>query len=124
MPQTIRHFWGPLEGRVKLNYNWPIINQDSVVIITASEYAVTNPFTNEFRFIGDASISVENIAPHGPPNDTNHGVGFVVNVQFGAPLHVVTDIIVLDNPPVAVDYYDPPSTERVTEKSAAVEAAK
>ncbi len=103
MPQTIRKYWAPFKGRETLNFNWPIINHDSVVLITASEYAVATPPSDEHRFIGSASITVENIAPHGPPFDPNHGVTFVVNVDWGTPLPVVTDITVLDAPPIQVD---------------------
>ncbi|MEV0910024.1 hypothetical protein [Streptomyces hokutonensis] len=104
MPQTIRKYWGPFQGRVTLNFNWGAINHDSVVIVTASEYLVSTPPDAEHRFIGAASITVENIAPHGPPYDPNHGVTFVVNVDWGAPLTIVTDITVLDSPPVEVDF--------------------
>ncbi|WP_405988354.1 hypothetical protein [Streptomyces sp. NBC_00986] len=104
MPQTIRKYWGPFQGRVTLNFNWGAINHDSVVIVTASEYLVSTPPDAEHRFIGAASITAENIAPHGPPYDPNHGVTFVVNVDWGAPLTIVTDITVLDSPPVEVDF--------------------
>ena len=104
MPKTIRKFWGPLQGRARLNYNWPIINQDSVVIITAAEYTKQNPPSDDYRFIGDANITVSNIAPHGPPYDPNHGVTFIVNIEWNGPVNVVTDITVLDNPPVEVDF--------------------
>jgi hypothetical protein len=113
MPQTIRKYWGAFQGRVSLNYNWPIINQDSVVLITAAEYLVSAPSSNEHRFIGDASITVENIAPHGPPYDSNHGVTFVVNVQSGSPVYIVTDITVLDNPPIEVDFFVPPTPQSI-----------
>lgn len=104
MPQTIRKFWGPVRGRVTLNFNWPVINHDSVVLVTAAEYVVAQPPSSEHRFIGAASITVENIAPHGPPFDPNHGVTFVVNVDWGSPLPIVTDITVLDSRPVEVDF--------------------
>jgi hypothetical protein len=41
MPQTVRKYWGPFQGRVTLNLNWDAINHDSVVLVTASEYQVT-----------------------------------------------------------------------------------
>lgn len=104
MPRTIRKYWGPLQGRATLNFNWGDINHDSVVLITAAEYVITTPANNEHRFIGAASITVENIAPHGPPFDPNHGVTFVVNIGWGSPLPIVTDITVLDSPPVEVDF--------------------
>jgi hypothetical protein len=103
MPQTIRKFWGPLSGRATLNFNWPAINHDSVVIVTAAEYAITAPPTNEHRFVGDANITVQNIAPHGPPFDPNHGVTFVVNIGWPSALPIATDITVLDSPPIEVD---------------------
>lgn len=104
MPQTIRKFWGSLQGRATINFNWEAINHDSVVLVTASEYLVAVPPGNEHRFIGAASITVENIAPHGPPFDPNHGVTFVVNIDWPDPLTIVTDITVLDKPPIEVDF--------------------
>lgn len=104
MPRTIRKYWGPFQGRTTLNFNWDEINHDSVVLINAAEYSVTTPTSNEHRFIGAATITVDNIAPHGPPYDPNHGVTFVVNVGWGAPLNIVTDITVLDEPPIEIDY--------------------
>ena len=108
MPQTIRKYWGAFKGRVTLNYNWPAIDQDSVVMVTASEY---NPA--HVRFIGAASITVANIAPHGPPFDPNHGVTFVVNVGWGSPLNIVTDITVLDNKPIETQTYIPPMPNNI-----------
>jgi hypothetical protein len=96
--KTIRHFWGPKQGRTTLNFNWEEINHNSVVLITASEYLDTAPPSDEHRFVGEASITVSNITPHGPPFDPNHGVTFVVNVDWGSPLNIVTDITVLDPP--------------------------
>jgi hypothetical protein len=108
MPQTIRKYWGAFHGRVTLNYNWPAIDQDSVVLITASEYN-----NNHVRFIGAASITVANIAPHGPPFDPNHGVTFVVNVDWGSPLNIVTDITLFDNKPIETQTYVPPMPRNV-----------
>ena len=105
MPSSVRQYWRDLQGRTSLNFNWDAINHDSVVAVTASEF---NPDPNDPshspRFVGDATITVENISPHGPPFDGNHGVTFVVNVDWGAPLNVVTDITVLDAPPVDIEY--------------------
>ncbi len=100
--QTIRKIWGPFNGRVSLNFNWDAIDQDSVVIVTVSE---CNP--GGVRFIGSANISADNVAPHGPPYDSNHGVTFVVNVDWPEPLHFATDITVLDAKPVDVQFYEP-----------------
>ena len=101
MSQTIRHHWTGLKGRRALNFNWDAIDHDSVVLVTASEYALNAaaPATSQ-RFVGAASITVANVTPHGPPYDSNHGVTFVVDVAWGAPLNVVTDITVPDSKPV------------------------
>jgi hypothetical protein len=107
MPTTIRKYWGAFNGRVTLNYNWGAIDHDSVVLITASEFVAATPPSAEHRFIGAASITVENIAPHGPPYDPNHGVTFVVNVDWASPVHIVTDITVLDAKPVETQTYVP-----------------
>jgi hypothetical protein len=100
--QTIRKIWGPFNGRVTLNYNWDAIDQDSVVVVTVSECA-----PDGVRFIGAANISADNIAPHGPPYDPNHGVTFVVNVDWPEPLRIATDITVLDAKPVDIQFYEP-----------------
>ena len=102
-PQTARKYWGPFKGRTQFNLNWNIINHDSVVLVTAAEYVEAVPASNEHRFIGAASITVQNIVPHGPPFDPNgnHGVTFYVNIASDTPINVVTDITVLD-PPVDI----------------------
>jgi hypothetical protein len=109
MPQTVRKFWGTFTGREQLNLNWSIIDQDSVVLITASEYNNNN----KQRFIGSASITVSNIAPHGPPYDSNHGVTFIVNVDWPSPIYIVTDIIVLDAKPIDVQTWIPPTPSKL-----------
>jgi hypothetical protein len=113
MPTTIRKYWpGPLGPRfsgdthpftVNLNFNWDAIESDSVVLVTASEYvrlANPPPGTNMQRFVGDATIRVDDIAPHGPPFDTNRGVSFAVIVDFPKPLFIVTDITLFNDKPV------------------------
>jgi len=100
VPRTVRQYWWALQGRTRLNLNWDAINHDSVVLVTASEYALNEPDpASSARFVGAATITVDNISPHGPPYDPNHGVTFVVTVDWGTPLHVVTDITVLDHRP-------------------------
>lgn len=108
MPRTIRKYWGRLHGRALLNYNWSAIDQDSTVVISASEYT-----DQHVRFIGSANITVANIAPHGPPFDGNHGVTFVVNIGWDSPLNIVTDITVLDDKPEEVQFYVPPRPNNI-----------
>ena len=96
MPHTVRQYWRNLHGRVPLNFNWHLINHNSVVLIAASEYSidVNSPNTSP-RFVGAANVTVSNISPHGPPYDGNRGVTFVVTVDWPQPLHIVTDITVV-----------------------------
>jgi hypothetical protein len=108
MPQTIRKYWGPHHGRAQLNVNWSAIDHDSVVVVTASEYK-----NEHVRFVGAASITVANVAPHGPPYDPNHGVTFVVNVDWRSPLNIVTDITLLDDKPIETQTYVPPMPNNI-----------
>lgn len=99
--ETCRQYWWNLNGRCTLNFNWDAIDHDSVVLISASEYRPDGGDSSQSpRFVGDAIIRVLNVSPHSPPFDPNHGVTFVVEVDWGSPLHVVTDITVLDDKPV------------------------
>jgi hypothetical protein len=99
MSESIRVFWSPRNGTLAMNFNWPPINADSVVLVTASEYDPSAPADADGsakRFVGGAGIRVNNVAPHGPPSDGNHGVTFQLEVDWGSPLNVCTDITVLD----------------------------
>ncbi len=103
MAFTVRvYFSQPFNGRRRQNWQLPgLVNSDSVVVITASEYnpgAVPPNHENErLRFLGDANIWVSNISPHGD-GSPNFGVEFAINVDFPDPLFVVVDITVLDPP--------------------------
>ena len=105
MSQSIRVFWAPRDGTAAMNFNWPPINADSVVLVTASEYdpaALEDADRSAKRFVGGAPIRVNNIAPHGPPSDPNHGVTFSLEIDWNHPLNVCTDITVLDDAPQVV----------------------
>ena len=109
-PVAIRIFWRMNPGRNVVNLNWPALSADSVVSVQASEYAAGSqqlPDSTEQRFIGDATVTVENITPHGPPYDPNRGVTFVVNVAWGGQLNVCTDVALLANAPEDVIYIGP-----------------
>ena len=101
MSQSIRVFWAPFHGQSQVNFNWPPIDANSVVLVTASEYDPSAPADMDGsarRFVGSAAINFLNIAPHGPPTDPNNGVSFMLNVNFSGNLNVCTDITVLDAP--------------------------
>ena len=102
MSQSLRVFWPPRNGQFQENFNWTPINANSVVLVTASEYDPAAPPDTDGsakRFVGAASISVSNIAPHGPPSDPNHGVTYMMNINWGSPLNYCVDITVLDDAP-------------------------
>lgn len=110
MPRHARVFWEPQQGRCVLNTNWDAINAKSVVHISASEYVPPAPDAhggfvdeNHQRFIGSASITVSNIAPHGPPFDPNNGVTYVVNVDWSEPIPIVVDITVFEEDPTILN---------------------
>jgi hypothetical protein len=102
VPATIRKYWHGIHGRTALNYNWSAIDEDSVVLVTAAEAN-----GDGVRFVGAAPVTVSDITPHGPPKDPNHGVTFVVTVDWDSPLIVATDITVLDDKPVEIQKYSP-----------------
>jgi hypothetical protein len=101
--RAVRNYWQGLEGRTVLNFNWDAIDNDSVVLVTAAEYSPDAADVPESpRFVGAASVTVRNVAPHGPPYDANHGVTFVVDVAWGSPLNVVTDIVLVEAAEIVV----------------------
>jgi hypothetical protein len=98
----MRVWWGARSGRCELDTPWGAISRESVVLISVSEFAGElgrEPLMELERFIGDASIRVENITPYGPPVDSDRGVKYVVNVDGDEDLQFVVDITVLDDPP-------------------------
>jgi hypothetical protein len=110
VPVSARVFWQMNPGRNAVNLNWDAISADSVVMVSASEYAANSqklPDGSHQRFVGAADVTVSNVTPHGPPFDPNHGVTFVVEVGWDAPLTICTDIAVINNAPDAVLYVGP-----------------
>jgi hypothetical protein len=98
MSRTIRVWW-PNQATGWKNFNWTgVINNSSVVHISVCEatalpppgFGSTADFIAGTRFRGAASMGVRNIHPH--PD----GVEFFLEVNWGNPLNVVTDIIVED----------------------------
>ena len=98
MPTTVRTYWGLQPQMSTLYYPWAAIAADSTVIITASEY----DSQNNVRFIGSASVKVSDILP------MVQGVSFAISHDWNSPLNIVTDITVLDNKPVDVQFWSPP----------------
>jgi hypothetical protein len=82
-----------------LRVPWPVIHSSSIVLISASEVRSDDVprFIPVFeRFIGDAPITVRNIAPQ------EGFVDFWIYVEWQEPLDVAVDIVVLDPPALMV----------------------
>jgi hypothetical protein len=95
--RSVRQYWTGLRGRSVLNFNWDAIDHDSTVHVAAAEWRRDPGAPAQSpRVVGAANITVRNVTPHGPPFDPNHGVTFVVTVDWAEPLDVVTDIVVVD----------------------------
>ena len=73
----------------------PSIHSTSIVLISASECKTDNVqrFTPVFeRFVGDAAITVRNIAPQ------EGFVDFWIDVDWESPLDVTVDLVIFDPP--------------------------
>jgi hypothetical protein len=102
MAQSIRVLYRGQQGRQRKNLNWPPINLDSAIVITAAEFTPHfgglggGPKTLGRPNLGDANVSVTNVGPHGSGGEAG-GVEFYLHVDFGSPLDVIVTITVLDN---------------------------
>ncbi len=122
VPMSARVFWQMNPGRNVVNLNWDAISADSVVMVSASEYNPNSqqlPDGSDQRFVGAADVTVTNVTPHGPPFDPNHGVTFAVEVAWGSPLTICTDIAIVSNAPDAVVYAGPETRSRGTSANGA-----
>jgi hypothetical protein len=101
MARSVRYVLRGARGTVRQNFNWPPINIDSAVIVTAAQYgdfvgAIAGVKTVGRPHLGDANVWVSNIGAHGIDQVEAGGVEFLVHVDFGSPLDVVVTISVLD----------------------------
>lgn len=109
MPRVQRWFLGFWHGRLNCTYSWNAVNHASTVLVSAGEgtdrpgRATTQ---DPDRFVGDALITVHNIAPYGlAPGEgyelvgggpVGGGVRFVLTVDWDEPLPIWADIVLLD----------------------------
>jgi hypothetical protein len=96
MSKAFHVYWGRHNGRVKLQATSDFISPFSIVLVTVSEGQEPNNTNPNFRFVGNANIRVENISP------TQGSVWFIVSVDWGEPLHIYTDIVILDEVPLSI----------------------
>ena len=98
MARSIRVLYRGVQGRVRRNFNWPPINKNSAVVITAAEYALAGGvFGAAGRpLLGEASVYVTNIGPHDPEGGAG-GVEFHLHADWTSPLDVIVTISVLED---------------------------
>jgi hypothetical protein len=89
---------------VKCTFTSRFIHNQSIVLVTASEGDEGNLNVSPQRFVGAANFRVENISPFGftDPHGGESGGGgvtFVVTVDWGEPLSLWTDLVILDEVP-------------------------
>lgn len=103
MAQSIRILYRGQQGTIRKNWNWPAINLDSAVIITAAEFAPHfgglggGPKTLGRPNLGAANVYVTNIGPHGVTGIEAGGVEFLLHVDWSSPLDVIVTITVLED---------------------------
>jgi hypothetical protein len=98
MARSIRILYRGVQGRVRRNFNWPPINKNSAVVITAAEYALAGGVfgTAGRPLLGEANVYVTNIGPH-DPEGASGGVEFHLHVDWPSPLDVLVTISVLED---------------------------
>ena len=105
MARSIRVLYRGQEGhKIRKNVNWPPINLDSAVIITAAEFTPQSPGTlgGSLKTLGRphlglANVVVHNVGPHGRPGGEAGGVEFFLGVYESEPVDVMVTITVLED---------------------------
>ncbi|MCC3407636.1 MAG: hypothetical protein JGK17_18965 [Microcoleus sp. PH2017_10_PVI_O_A] len=99
MARSIRILYRGVQGRVRLNFNWPPIIEKSAVIITAAEWRFDGGIfgaTSGRPNLGEANVYVTNIGPDDPEGGSG-GVEFHLHVNWDSPLDVIVTISVLED---------------------------
>jgi hypothetical protein len=115
MGKTFRYIARGAIGRIRKNFNWPVIkSRQAVVHITAGEVIPGAPNSvkgpgglveQDFIYnLGDADIWVSNISPHFGDHfsDEPGGVEFILHVDWNEPLDVGITVTVEDNTPLGI----------------------
>jgi len=102
MARSIRILYRGQQGVIRKNWNFPAINLDSAVVVTAAEFTPQfgglggGPKTLGRPHLGTANVYVTNIGPHGAGGEAG-GVEFLLHVDHPNPLDVVVTISVLED---------------------------
>lgn len=99
MARSIRIVYRGVQGRVRRNFNWPPINKNSAVVITAAEWMPSGGLfgiTVGRPHLGEANVFVTNVGPHDPEGGDG-GVEFHLHAESATPLDVIVTISVLED---------------------------
>lgn len=105
MAHVFRWFVGNVNGRIRCTFETPVITNSSVVMVSASEGHPPGRTDDPRRFVGDADVTVHNVAPagfgdpEGGENPLPARVVFVLTVDWDEPLPIWADIVVFDERP-------------------------
>jgi hypothetical protein len=95
MPVVQRFFLGRINGQFTFTWNpsdMPDWNQRTVLVTASEGFDASGGGRTDMpaRFVGAATITVQNIAP------SSEGVAFRINVDWGEPLPIWVDVRVFD----------------------------
>ncbi len=98
MARSTRFIRRGVQGRVRQNFNWEPIHQNSAVIITAAEFGFFGGIAGAAGrpHLGDADVYVTNVGPHDPEGGDG-GVEFHIHADWATPIDVMVTITVLDD---------------------------
>lgn len=99
MARSIRVLYRGVQGRTRVNFNWPPITQKSAVVITAAEWRPAGGIFGALvgrPNLGEANVWVSNVGPHDPEGGSG-GVEFHLHVDWNAPLDVIATISVMED---------------------------
>jgi hypothetical protein len=105
VPRVFRWYVGMVNGRVRCTFRSPVFNNQSVVMVSASEGREPGRTDDPFRFVGEANVTVHNIAPaetrdpQGGDNAVPAHVGFILTVDWYEPRPIWVDIALFDEFP-------------------------
>ena len=98
MAQSTRFIRRGVQGRVRQNFNFAPIHQNSAVIITACEFGFFGGIAGAAGrpLLGEADVFVTNVGPHDAEGGDG-GVEFHIHADFPTPIDVMVTITVLED---------------------------
>jgi|KBSMisStaDraftv2_1062788.scaffolds.fasta_scaffold347529_2 hypothetical protein len=97
MPKLVRIYWGQFNGVVDCTlYDNDIIGSSVVLASVCEGDDGKNSESERRRFLGDAKMQVDNIAPF------DGGVKIRLTIDWDDPLNIWTDVVIMDGFPPLV----------------------